>query len=216
MVLAMVILGVALPISPAGADPILVMGGSIIIEGPIHASATVFGTQGFKAQVGLGAPALCMPCGAPGDSVPLSFNLDTVDGGGGTVELGGVSYRVGGILTPGVSVLALSPFAGRVILPPLAPSAAVSAPFELLSLESSFFIDYEDGSVATFPLVGRGTATLALTPNRFGAPLWEFDRLEYEFAPVPEPATLWLIGSGMLVLAARRHRRRTGPERHPN
>jgi len=214
---AMLILGMALPVSPASGDPIRILGGSVTLVGQFTPdnSVDIHGTQGFTGKFipgGVGGQWVCQPCGPPGTSISLDAYLDTVDGAG-TIEFGGTTYRVGSIGgSPGTAVLTLRPLGGPVILPPFAPRATLSAPFELGT--SQLFLEVGEPGPAVFSLTGRGTATLEVVANPFAEPLWELASLRYDFAPVPEPATLLLVGTGMVTLAARRYRQRPGtPDR---
>jgi PEP-CTERM motif-containing protein len=211
-VTALLILRLALPICSASADPIRLTGGSVTLVGQFTTANVVDiqGTQGFSGEFipgNVGGEWVCKPCGAPGDSISLDANVSSIDGGG-TVEFAGVSYTVDSaqLSSPGDAAVRLGPLAGRVILPPLSPSASLSLPFEL----ARSFLVLNNGSpgLIEIPLIGKGTATLNVVANRFGEPLWELSSLRYDFAPIPEPATVLLVGSGMFALAARRYRRR--------
>jgi hypothetical protein len=53
------------------------------------------------------------------------------------------------------------------------------------------------------PLTGSGFATLLFSPTANGT--WHLDSARYDFgnpSPTPEPASLLLMGSGILALAA--------------
>jgi hypothetical protein len=72
---------------------------------------------------------------------------------------------------------------------------------------SQLFLEVGDPGPAVVLLAGRGTVTLEVVANASGDPLWELGSVRYDFAPVPEPATLLLVGTGMLALVRRcRHR----------
>jgi hypothetical protein len=96
-------------------------------------------------------------------------------------------------------------FFGMASLP--APSDSqmiITAPF---SVTGGFFLPFN----APVLIRGRGIATLALKPFPAGSSpeTWEIDRLvRYDFTdPVPEPATLTLVASGLAAIVGARTRR---------
>jgi hypothetical protein len=97
---------------------------------------------------------------------------------------------------------------GMTTLPPVTgPSIVITAPF--MVNERSLF---EPPDARSVPLRGKGVATLTLHANP-SFPVWEFSQLRYTFqapAPVPEPATLVLVGSGLVGTLLRFRKRRVG------
>jgi len=198
-------------VSRATADEIVITGGLAIGTGfgsSVVGTVDLHGTQGFSAELGLAwgditGPWRCFPCD-PGTPISLNTFISSSDGGG-AVQLHGVSYPVPS--SQADILIGLS--GGPVIAPPLSTSAVLSAPFEVLRGSAAFLFDFQGEPTVRFPLVGRGFATLHLSPDTGGAPAWDFAGVRYDFLPTPEPASLLLVGTGMLAWAAHRHRRLT-------
>ena len=104
-------------------------------------------------------------------------------------------------------------FFGAAVLPESGTGATtISAPFSVTS-ELSYL---PEGTLPSsrVGLSGSGTATAFLAISDLqSTPGWRVTRLEYQFAsdpePVPEPATLLLVGTGVLAIARRRQRGRS-------
>jgi len=187
----------------AHADPIpiiLITGGSVDLNAAGNGHLDVRGTRDFRmnevveSQNALGMS--CRPC-VPGDLLNL--------GGGfaeefGTGSVGGVTSEIQG---------GGSHFVANGVAPPFGTSGVLSVPFTYLGVFQVF-----EGP--RFQLRGQGTATVQLlhdirNPN---FPLWEFGGARFDFAaaPTPEPATIFLIGSGLAAVAWRRRASRTRAE----
>ena len=200
----------------AAADPIQVTGGALDM-GNFMGTLDITGERGFAlysrvdAISGLYWPWMqCnVPSCRPGTEVsllarwsgsaisgPMSFEGETYDRVGGFIDLAQASVE----------------FTGSFTAPPMGPSATVMTPF---SFSGIFTIPDEAGiGQIRHTLFGGGTATVQLVPNTSslpGDPAWMVQSARYEFSaadPVPEPATLLMVGAGIAGVARRVRRKR--------
>jgi hypothetical protein len=191
------------------AEPVQVTGGSLTMTGTsgqlaitgdrgFSYTATVFTLNGYWAPWSLnGCYFLC----AAG---PVS--IDATWSGhdfAGTATLDGRTYENVGSFSGITSMWAR--FSGTVDVPaPGLESRVLVTPFTFTGM-------FHHG--LTEQLVGSGWATVMLTPTTWeGQPLWALRHVRYDFSPdpIPEPATLLLVGGAAAGLALRRWRRQRG------
>ena len=205
---------------PASADPVVITSGSFQIgwgRGAFRSFGFnlrgedfhIIGGEGDGSANNLFLPRCheFLPCTA-GDTTMLSgpYGVFTA---GGRAEIDGVSYdltRYAG------SVFFSSP---TVITIPSSTAASiqVQAPFTFsgsLAIDAVRTVPPDWVSVGQFDLTGQGIATATLffrSQGTFDAG-YAIQSIRYDFTdPVPEPATLLLIGSGLAAVLGRRRRR---------
>lgn len=209
----------ALP-RPAAADQITITGGSLQML-QYFGQLSVVGTRGFSmdahtiASEGNYAPwATCAGECGPGMTVSLEAEWSTY-AVPGQLSFDGRTYPdLGGgdDLAPQAIIL----FAGSFVTPALAPTATLTAPF---LFSGSFIVPAEDSlNMIMHTLTGSGTATISL--REWGSAFWIVDAVRYQFdtpQPVPEPATMLLVGFGTLMIGTglRRGRRSMRVSRDP-
>jgi hypothetical protein len=188
--------------SPIGAqaDTITVTAGTIDVSSQV-ANIDIRGTSGFSVKGATLAFGFldCFPVCEPERVMRLGPFLDPEVG---TVTIDGVSHGLGAFN----SVL-LRLRVDPVVVPPLDSDGRITTPFVLEPISQVFLANIPTGMNTTFPLRGRGTVTVEFF-NRLDNPFWEFESARAEFAPIPEPGTLLLVGIGCAGMCSRRLRQR--------
>jgi len=203
----------------AVADPVTITTGSIVLSQPSMFQVgpiALAGTRGFSIEglVDSGEGRIdplnqCFPCVPTADfSVGMRLGTFAISG---TATLDGQTYDDINLLNSNNFVhLHLI---GMTVLPPVnGPSLVIRAPFTLTP-DALFRYEVTPGSsteppdLATVTLAGRGTAAVSFVANP-SVPVWEFSQVRYEFAPVPEPATVVLVGGGLVAMLLRTKTRR--------
>lgn len=193
----------------ASADPIAITSGAFIGDrSSVHMDAIgerdLAITAGGGSTGGFYGPfSSCSPC-LPGGPVSLEMHFSGSDFPG-RVSLDGESFLVGlGTSTTGSL---LTNFWGETVAPPFGgvTEVSISAPF-WFDGRLNFPTPEGEPSRPHEQLIGRGTATVNLRWGTLGD-LWAVHTVRYDFEPVPEPASLLLLGTGLVGLASRRLRR---------
>lgn len=214
---------VAIP-AAARADSFVISSGTAVVEdrGPGPALvASITGGAGslaFRWFFPTGVPCVTGRC-APGDTIMLTAHVAESHINVPPVE----NVAVGRATFDGVSAEGLA-FGGDLrfsgpsfVLPSISSTdlndfpvpLSLTGPFSVSgSLSAYRVLDVRDPQLMfTTALTGRGTATMTLLGDPSGRYSWF--RTEYDFAPVPEPATLLLFGTGVVAGCARRRRARS-------
>ena len=207
----------------ASGDTLPVTGGFLDIAGSPVSSAhdgsiELSGERGFTFTGGVNGafgryePGECFMGCAPGSTLDLFALWLGGDVQRPTATFEGVTYTN---LNDAASKSGVGfEFTGTATLPDLlSPSAVITAPF---TFSGVFLVGDGPPSLhGRYELFGLGTATIFLSSVLPGVqgPGWGVSRVRYEFAPIPEPATLLLLGAGvggLIVGRVNRGRRSKG------
>lgn len=211
----------ALP-SPLAADPIAITGGHVAAEVVMASARVVLNADGFALDAFVEAYSstlslACTPCG-PGTTVDLGGRFEGPRAAGSAL-VDGVAY----------SEIFLDGMTGTFSSPSFEISGAqdvtIDRPFSFTASISGYllnpFVHGLTDPVFTKTLIGRGTARATFLFNETDTPIFFPTGLRYDFIdadPVPEPATLFLFGTGATIAAGLRRRRaaRSRDSRQPD
>ena len=204
--------------SQARADDIVITGGVVVIGGPPHAIdewsnvGFNFSGNGFAASggevdgitQGIMSPCAFSPC-QPGAMV--FPNSTAILSGVGQATFNGTTIPAWWFGRD--SRLSFSG-PGVTIPNSTDPIITITTPF---TMTGSVFVhsldDLNHPVIFSTTVSGSGIATLTLTMSQLFEPGgYIYSNVRYDFAPVPEPTTLSLLGAALAALAARYSRRR--------
>ena len=195
---------------PAQAETIVITSGALEwIRPSATASVSLAGESFvFTGRTGQGVFTPRDSCGGcpTGSTVDLTatwVGLDLM----GTASYNGITYtQVGAVMS---DTAVGGRWTGTLLIPNSFAGGALTAPFQFTGTFRN------PTAIPLLELVGTGQATANLVPSLVAPGGFNLESIRYEFdsaAPVPEPTSMLLIGTGLAGLAARRRRPRLSSE----
>lgn len=194
------------------ADPIVVTSGTIMVSGSsggpfFNLSGNNFTAMNAGGDTGNFSLQLsCFPCVA-GQTVGAGGSfLGSSLGGGGTATINGTTFTNLGY--SGLFGLGGNSF----VIPSVMTNVQITVPFTFTGTLNgcSGGSCLNNPVIFTVDLVGSGMVTVDLTfggLDQQGRPIFFFQKANFQFQDVPEPATLFLLGGGVALLTAKLRRR---------
>ena len=194
----------------ARADPIVVTSGNVMVSGiaggpMFNLSGDNFSATSVGGDSGNFASQRCFPCAA-GSTLGVGGLFQGLQlGGGGTANINGTMFT--GVGWSGQMILN----GGSIVVPTALDDVTIVVPFTFTAnLNGCSGGCLINPPIFSVQLVGSGTATLELNFSgfdRFGNPIFTFQKATFQFEEIPEPASILLFGGGLALLTAKLRRR---------